>query len=37
MIVEMIEKGRPCHELGQQLPVVESAAPSVSWCRGYPN
>jgi DNA-binding FrmR family transcriptional regulator len=29
MIIEMIEKGRPCHELVQQLHVVESAVPSV--------
>jgi DNA-binding FrmR family transcriptional regulator len=25
MIIEMIEKGRPCHELAQQLQAVESA------------
>jgi hypothetical protein len=38
MIIEMIEKGRPYHELGQQLQVVESAVPSrSSGCRGYPN
>jgi uncharacterized protein len=25
MIIEMIEKGRPCHQLAQQLQAVESA------------